>query len=78
VIHSEDYAVDKFRGNAVASDKTMEEVVKRNPGLIYWIREHRSLLLKSLVTERYLASKAKHSQSSKDTEARMTNPQVGN
>ena len=29
-IHGHDYALEKFRGNVVASDKTIEEVMKRN------------------------------------------------
>jgi hypothetical protein len=58
----------------VASDKIIEDVMTRNAGYIYGIREHRSLRLRSLVTERDLASKGKHSQSSGDDEAGVTNP----
>lgn len=73
-IHGQDYAMAKFRGNAMASDKTIEDVMARNAGCIYGIREHRSLRLRSLATERDLASKGKYSQSSGDNEAGVTHP----
>jgi hypothetical protein len=74
-IHGHDYALEKFRGNVVASDKTIEEVMKRNLDFVYWIREHRCSLLKSHAAERDLASKGKPSQSFGDDEARATNSQ---
>jgi hypothetical protein len=47
-IHGDHYRGAKIKGNPLATDKTIDEVIKRNPGFVSAIEEHRSVLLRSL------------------------------
>jgi hypothetical protein len=65
-IHSSDYGQRKISGNALATNKTIEEVMKRNLGFVSSIQEHRSGLLQSLAKERDSRSKNRQLQRSED------------
>lgn len=66
VIHGSGYGQQKISGYALATDKTIKEVMKRNLGFVSSIPEHRSVLLRSLARERDSRSKNCQLQRSED------------
>jgi hypothetical protein len=75
-IHGHDYEVDRIRGTPLATDKTIDEVMKRNLGFVSGIQEHRSVLLKSLAKERDFTSKNKQPQRSEMEEVKPADPKA--
>lgn len=73
-IHGDHHKGEEIRGNPLATDKTIDEVVKRNLGFVSAIREHRFVLLRSLAKERDIASKNKQLQRCENDEAQMVDP----
>jgi hypothetical protein len=71
VIHDADFGAVNNDGRPLGTDKTIEQVVKRNLGFVSAIQEHRSALLGSLAKERDLTSKNWQSQRSENDEAKL-------
>jgi hypothetical protein len=70
-IHGDDFGATSNDGRPLGTDKTIEQVVKRNLGFVSAIQEHRSALLESLAKERDITSKNRQSQRSENDEAEL-------
>ena len=70
-IHGDDFGATSNDGHPLGTDKTIEQVVKRNLGFVSAIQEHRSALLESLAKERDITSKNRQSQRSENDEAEL-------
>jgi len=69
-IHGDGFGAVNNDGHPLDTDKTIEQVVKRNLGFVSAIQEHRSALLRSLAKERDLTSKNRQLQRS-ENESRL-------
>ena len=70
-IHGDDFGAINNDGHPLGTDKTIEQVVKRNLVFVSAIQEHRFALLRSLAKERDLTSKNRQSQRSENDEAEL-------
>jgi hypothetical protein len=70
-IHGDDFGAVSNDGHPLGTDKTIEQVVKRNLGFVSAIQEHRFALLRSLAKERDLTSKNRRLQRSENDEAEL-------
>jgi hypothetical protein len=70
-IHGDDFGAISNDGHPLGTDKTIEQVVKRNLGFVSAIQGHRFALLRSLAKERDPASKNRLSQRSENDEAEL-------